>query len=62
MKTPETVEEFVRATAPTTVQIPAWVADEMAQLPRRFTGKIQINFLEGGITNINIERSVRRPT
>lgn len=60
MKTPETVEEFVRATAPTT--IPVWVVNEMAQLPHRFTGKVQINFLEGGITNINIERSVRRPT
>ena len=55
-----TVEEFVRATAHAT--IPQWVADEMAALPRRFTGKVQINFLEGGITNINIERSVKRPT
>jgi len=54
-----TVEEFVRATAAAT--IPQWVAEEIARLPHTFTGKIQLNFLEGGITNINIERSVKRP-
>lgn len=56
---PATVEAFVRATAPVT--IPQWVMDEIAMLPRGYTGKINLNYLDGGITNVNFERSVRKP-
>ena len=56
-----TVEEFVRATQSATAAIPSWVASEIAALPKSFCGKVQINFLHGGITNINIERSVKPP-
>ena len=31
----------------------------MAADPRRFTGNVRVNLLEGGVTNVNVDISIR---
>jgi hypothetical protein len=54
-----TVEAFVRVTSAT--ELPKWVLEEIAWLPHGFSGNVQINFLEGGVTNVNFVWSKRKP-
>ena len=40
--------------------LPIWVIDYLNRtVPVRFTGKVEINFFEGGVTNINEVKSVK---
>ena len=41
------------------MKLPLWVEKELAALPEKFTGSVRINCYEGGVTNLNVERSVK---
>ena len=48
------------------MKVPEWVVDQIRRIgcdmmrhPEKFTGGLQINAVEGGITNMNIEISFR---
>ena len=39
--------------------IPQWVTSRLADLPRDFTGRIELNLFRGGVANVNITESVK---
>lgn len=51
------------ADEPERFEIPAWVLERVRQekLPKRFTGRIEVNCFEGGVSNVNILRSFKAP-
>lgn len=43
------------------MNLPVWVREEIQGLPENYTGKIELNCVEGGVGNINLGQSKRPP-
>ena len=43
------------------MKLPAWVLQEIATWPERFTGNIQMNCFEGGVGNVTFTVSKKPP-
>lgn len=41
------------------MRVPDWVLRKIAALPETFTGKIEWNCFEGGVSNLNVGQSWR---
>lgn len=43
------------------MKLPDWVLDKITTLPDNYTGKIELNCVEGGVGNMNTGQSHRPP-
>ena len=44
------------------MKLPEWVVAFLQNLPEQYTGRVEINFFKGGVSNVNLAQSIKEDT